>query len=212
MTIKIKICGLKEKSNIDACIENSADMIGFVFYPQSPRNINTNQARILNKQYSSLIEIVALVVNASHELIDDIITNVGIRTIQFHGNEDVDYLESLKKKFDIKIIKVITLSSNITSKTINMYDDIVDYYLFDTPPPDSSNRPGGNGLVFDWNLINKLNINKEWILSGGLTPYNIKEAIESTGANIVDVSSGVENETGKKDNDLITNFIYNAKN
>jgi len=211
MTIKIKVCGLRESSNVESCIENSADMIGLVFYPKSPRNIETNKAYILNKKYSSLIEIVALVVDASEELIDNIISRVGIKTIQFHGNESIDYLESLKIKYNIKIIKAVSLSSG-NLNIINNQTDIVDYYLFDSPPPISSNRPGGNGVPFDWGLINKLNLKKDWILSGGLTPSNIKEAISITGANIIDVSSGVESKVGKKDNDLITNFIYNARN
>lgn len=211
MTTKIKVCGLRESSNVESCIENSADMIGLVFYPKSPRNIETNKAYILNKKYSSLIEIVALVVNASDELIDNIISRVGIKTIQFHGNESIDYLESLKIKYNIKIIKAVSLSSD-NLNIINNQTDIVDYYLFDSPPPISSNRPGGNGVTFDWGLINKLNLKKDWILSGGLTPSNIKEAISITGANIIDVSSGVESKVGKKDNDLITNFIYNARN
>ena len=210
MTIKIKVCGLLESSNVESCIGNSADMIGLVFYPKSPRNIEINEAYILNKKYSSLIEIVALVVNANEELIDNIISRVGIKTIQFHGNENVDYLESLKIKYNIKIIKAVSLSSD-TLDNINDQSDAVDYYLFDSPPPISSNRPGGNGLTFDWGLINKLNLKKDWILSGGLTPSNIKEAISITGANFIDVSSGVESKIGKKDNDLITNFIYNAR-
>ena len=210
MTIKIKVCGLLESSNVESCIENSVDMIGLVFYPKSPRNIELNEAYILNKKYSSLIEIVALVVNANEELIDNIISRVGIKTIQFHGNENVDYLESLKIKYNIKIIKAVSLSSD-TLDNINDQSDAVDYYLFDSPPPISSNRPGGNGLTFDWGLINKLNLKKDWILSGGLTPSNIKEAISITGANFIDVSSGVESKIGKKDNDLITNFIYNAR-
>lgn len=210
MAIKIKVCGLQESSNVESCIDNSADMIGLVFYPKSPRNIEINEAYILNKKYSSLIEIVALVVNASEELIDNIISRVGIKTIQFHGNENIDYLESLKTKYNIKIIKAVSLSSD-TLDNIDNQSDAIDYYLFDSPPPIASNRPGGNGLTFDWGLINKLNLKKDWILSGGLTPSNIKEAISITGANFIDVSSGVESKIGKKDNDLITNFIYNAR-
>ena len=88
----------------------------------------------------------------------------------------------------------------------------MDYLLFDAPPPENSMRPGGNGNHFDWNLIKNLEMDSNWILSGGLSPENIGDAIKITGANFVDVSSGVENNVGIKDNDLITKFIYNARN
>tara|TARA_Y100000590_G_scaffold470732_1_gene668954 strand:+ start:17698 stop:18348 length:651 start_codon:yes stop_codon:yes gene_type:complete len=210
MTVKIKICGITKQENIECCIENSADMIGFVFYPDSPRNIKLKDAIAYYNQYSSLIEMVGLVVNPEDYLVDEIINEIGLNTIQFHGDEDINRLERLKRKSDIKIIKALPLKDLAVFDVISHYKGIVDYVLFDSPKPKKSIRPGGNGELFDWSLLSGYDSNIPYILSGGLNVNNVKKAIEETRANFVDVSSGVENELGKKDNDLIRKFIYNA--
>ena len=210
MTVKIKICGITNHENIEVCVENSVDMIGFVFYPDSPRNIKFQDALAHYNQYSNLIEIVGLVVNPEDYVIDQIINEIGLSTIQFHGDEDIKSLERLKKRSDIKIVKALALNDQGVFDGIADYKGIVDYILFDSPKPRKSPRPGGNGEIFDWTLLEGYDGIIPYILSGGLTPNNVKKAIEETGTNFVDVSSGVENELGKKDNDLIRKFIYNV--
>ena len=115
-------------------------------------------------------------------------------------------------KYDIQIIKAININEGADKAQLIELQNNMDYLLFDAPPPEDTMRPGGNGNRFDWNLIKNFKMDSNWILSGGLSPENIGDAIKITGANFVDVSSGVENDVGIKDNDLITKFIYNARN
>ena len=212
MTIKIKICGLRERENIECCIKNKVNMIGFVFHHDSPRNISIKNASNLVKLFKNQIEIVGLVVDPSDDLLDQIIDKVGIRKIQFHGDETPERIFNLKERYDISSIKAIPVSNNISVSDIDEFHKVSDYILFDAPPMSSTNRPGGNGVPFDWDLVMKLNIVKPWILSGGLNIDNVTEAISITKANFVDVSSGVEDSLGVKNNDLITKFVYNARN
>ena len=212
MTIKIKICGLRERENIECCIKNKVNMIGFVFHHDSPRNISIKNASNLVKLFKNQIEIVGLVVDPSDDLLDQIIDKVGIRKIQFHGDETPERIFNLKERYNISSIKAIPVSNNISAFDIDEFHKVSDYILFDAPPMSSTNRPGGNGVPFDWDLVMKLNIVKPWILSGGLNIDNVTEAISITKANFVDVSSGVEDSLGVKNNDLITKFVYNARN
>ena len=212
MPIKIKICGVCKENTIEFCIDNSIDMIGFVFYQNSPRNISISKAKNLFQEFGNQINIVGLVVDPKESLVKALIDEIGINIIQFHGNENLDELLTLKAKYDIQIIKAMNINVNIDKTELIEYQNNMDYLLIDAPQPEESNRPGGNGNLFDWSLTKKLNLDNNWILSGGLSPENVGDAIKITGADFVDVSSGVENEVGVKDNDLITKFIYNARN
>jgi phosphoribosylanthranilate isomerase len=212
MQVKIKICGISEEDNIRCCIDNSTDMIGFVFYQNSPRNISIAKAKNLYREFGCQINIVGLVVDPEESLIDTLVNEIGINIIQFHGNEDIDKLLTLKSKYNIQIIKAININKSTDKARLDRLQNNMDYLLFDAPPPEDATRPGGNGNHFDWSLIKNSKMDPNWILSGGLSPENISDAIKITGANFVDVSSGVENDVGMKDNDLITKFIYNARN
>ena len=212
MPIKIKICGVCKENTIEFCIDNSIDMIGFVFYQNSPRNISVSKAKNLFQEFGNQINIVGLVVDPKESLVKALIDEIGINIIQFHGNENLDELLTLKAKYDIQIIKAMNINVNTDKTELIEYQNNMDYLLIDAPQPEESTRPGGNGNLFDWSLTKKLNLDNNWILSGGLSPENVGDAIKITGADFVDVSSGVENEVGVKDNDLITKFIYNARN
>ena len=212
MRVKIKICGISEEDNIKCCIDNSVDMIGFVFYKNSPRNISTLKAKNLYREFGREVNIVGLVVDPDESLVETLVNEIGINILQFHGNENLGKLLTLKLKYNIQIIKAININKSTDKAKLIELQNNMDYLLFDAPPPENSVRPGGNGKHFDWNLIKNLEMNSNWILSGGLSPENIGDAIKITGANFVDVSSGVENAVGIKDNDLITKFIYNARN
>lgn len=212
MRVKIKICGVSEEDNIKCCIHNSVDMIGFVFYKNSPRNISTSKAKNLYREFGREVNIVGLVVDPDENLIETLVNEIGINILQFHGNENLGKLLALKSKYNIQIIKAININEVADQAQLIELQNNMDYLLFDAPQPEDSMRPGGNGNHFDWNLIKNFKMESNWILSGGLSPENIGDAIKITGANFVDVSSGVENDIGIKDNDLITKFIYNARN
>lgn len=212
MRVKIKICGVSEEDNIKCCIHNSVDMIGFVFYEKSPRNISILKAKNLYREFGREVNIVGLVVDPDESLIETLVNEIGINILQFHGNENLGKLLTFKSKYNIQIIKAININKLADKAQLIELQNNMDYLLFDAPPPKDSIRPGGNGNHFDWNLIKNFKMGSNWILSGGLSPENIGNAIKTTGANFVDVSSGVENDVGIKDNDLITKFIYNARN
>ncbi len=212
MRNKIKICGISEARNIECCIENSVDMIGFVFYQNSHRNIPILDAKNLYQEFGQEINIVGLVVDPHDDLVKTIVNDIGINIIQFHGNEGLDKLLMLKSKYDLQIIKAINIDENIDRNELIELQKNMDYLLFDAPQPQNSTRPGGNGHHFDWSLIGRLSLKDNWILSGGLSPANVADAIKFTGANFVDVSSGVEDDRGIKDNELIAKFTHSARN
>jgi len=211
MDIKIKICGLKEQYAIESSVDNGVNMLGFVFYEESPRNLDLNLAKKLFSIVPDNIISVALLVNPTNDYLKRITNDIGISTIQLHGQETPKRTEEIKDIYNFDIIKAFSIKNDKSIQNCDLYVKSVSKFLFDAEPPVNSRRPGGNGNVFDWEILKNYNSKVPWILSGGLTPDNIKNAIEMSGANFVDVSSGVENKTGIKDIDLINKFVKNAR-
>ena len=211
---EFKICGLTTKETIEVAGEAGAAMIGLVFFKQSPRNVSLETAKSLvhiAKQLKNVPKIVALVVNPKLSELDQIVSIVSPDIIQLHGNESNKLIIDIRSKFNLPIIKAIGVSAASDLKKIDSYSDVVDWYLFDAVPPKDAKLPGGNGLVFNWQLLNKLKTTKPFILSGGLNHENIAEAIKMTKPNVVDVSSGVESSRGVKDIMLIKKFAAAVK-
>lgn len=210
MNIKVKICGLKTKEEVQASIACGADYVGFVFFHKSPRNVTAKQAEKITKGIGSAVETVAVVVDASDGDIDDMLKAFKPDYIQCHGNETSKRIIEIKHKYGIKVIKAIAVrSSDDIAKAMN-YAKVSDMILFDAKVP-SSPLPGGNGISFDWTLLRGREFNIPWILSGGLNIQNVKDAIKISGAKMVDVSSSVESEPGVKDAGLVNEFIKMAK-
>jgi phosphoribosylanthranilate isomerase len=196
--IGIKICGLKEQYAIESSVENEVDMLGFVFYEDSPRNLDFSLAKKLFSFVPSNVTAIALLVNPTDDYLKKIINDVGINTIQLHGQETAERTAEIKGIYNFDIIKAFSVKN-------------LSKFLFDAEPPLNSLRPGGNGNIFDWKILKNYTSNVPWILSGGLNPDNIKDAIEESGTNFVDVSSGVESKSGIKDIGLINKFVKNAR-
>jgi phosphoribosylanthranilate isomerase len=189
MIIRTKICGLSTKQAVEAADAAGAPFLGFVFCDKSPRNISPKLAGEISAYVMSAK--VAVTVNASDELLEEIILNLQPDFIQLHGNETDEHAAAIKAKFGLPLIRACVANKYPNS---NLYE----YILIDSPE-------GGSGKQF--NYSNFIAPETDWFLSGGLTPNNVADAIAKTGAKMVDVSSGVESEKGVKDIGLIEDFL-----
>jgi len=201
-----KICGLKNKESLFCCEENNADFFGMIFYEKSPRNITFNEAEtliIISKE----MKIRPVGVFVDHEINDlkKIISSLNLKYIQLHGNEDQLYIDEIKKKFNVKIIKKISINNSEDLSEIEKYNNI-EYLLFDYKPGNNE-LPGGNSKSFDWNLLKGQKIKLPWFISGGINETNIKKIQNLLNPNGIDLSSGVEVSKGIKSNLKINNLF-----
>lgn len=197
---------------MEAALDAGADMVGLVFFPKSPRHVSLTQACRLADMARGRAEIVALTVNMDLDGLSRINELVAPDTFQFHGSESPEACAAVKVMQGTKIMKAVAVSEKADLEEAQYYAIVADRILFDAKPPEGSDRPGGNGVTFDWTLLKDLDLKKPYMLSGGLTAANVAEAIRLSGARAVDVSSAVERERGVKDNDLIRAFVAAAKN
>jgi phosphoribosylanthranilate isomerase len=211
MSTQVKICGLRTEAALEAALSGGADYVGLVFFPPSPRSIDPAAATALAAKARGRAKIVALLVNAEDVLIDAVMKAVGPDMLQLHGDESPDRAVAIRRRIDLPVIKAIKVATAADARLALNYRAMVDYILFDAQPPDGASRPGGHGATFDWGVLSGVKEHVPFILSGGLTPDNVAEAIRATRAPIVDVSSGVESSPGEKDPALIQRFLQAAK-
>ena len=202
---KIKICGIKDISTIDCCINNKVDFFGLIFYSRSPRNISLEQAQKLIK-YSEQknINSVSVFVNEKIENLNRLSDILKTQYIQLHGDETNTYIRDIKKN-KIKIIKKISIKSTNDLKNISKFPD-ADMFLFDYKPS-KKELPGGNAKTFDWQIIKNIEIEKPWFLSGGIDIDNINDIKKYVIPYGIDISSGVEDNLGVKNHDKISSLI-----
>jgi len=211
MPCQIKICGLSDEASIHVAIHAGANYIGLVHFAKSPRHVSLKQAAMLRKQLLPPIKSVLVVVNPDDALLENIIKNVKPDYIQLHGHETPARTAEIHTQYPTqKLIKAIPISTKEDLAQVKDYTPSIDMFLFDAMPPKNTNLPGGNGVAFDWKILQGFRCTKPWILSGGLTGDNVQHAIRQTGAKLVDVSSGVESTAGKKDPTKIKGFIARA--
>ncbi|MGD9866877.1 MAG: phosphoribosylanthranilate isomerase [Hyphomicrobiales bacterium] len=214
MTVKVKICGIRTPEALDAALDSGAQWFGLVFYPRSPRNVTLETARALVARARGRIPAVALLVDPGDAQIEDVVSTVAPQWLQLHGDETPERVAEIRKRFGLPVIKAIRVAGEAEAKQAIAYDGIADMVLFDALPPgdDAAALPGGNGVPFDWRALrNMTRAKRHFILSGGLTPGNVQAAIAATGAETVDVSSGVESAPGVKDPARIRAFIRAAQ-
>jgi phosphoribosylanthranilate isomerase len=195
----LKICGLSTAPSVEAAIEAGADMLGFVFFAPSPRNVSFDESRALDRVVKGRARKVALTVDADDALIDDVMRALAPDILQLHGRETTARAADLRRRTGAKIIKAFGVSAREDLAEADAYAGVVDYLLFDAKPPKDATRPGGNARAFDWTILDGFAPPKPWLLSGGLDASNVGEALRRTGAPGVDVSSGVESAPGVKD-------------
>tara|TARA_R110000868_G_scaffold57875_8_gene178545 strand:- start:93 stop:755 length:663 start_codon:yes stop_codon:yes gene_type:complete len=210
---RVKICGLTTEDTVRASVEAGADYLGFNFFPRSPRFATPARAAELARLVPPHVLKVSLTVDDDNATIDAIVAALKPDILQLHGAETPARLVELKARYGLTLMKVIPISGPEDLEKIALYHDSADLLLFDAKPPKSMKNalPGGNGLAFDWSLLAGQKPDTPWMLSGGLDPANVAEAIRVTGAEAVDVSSGVETAPGVKDRALIEKFIAAAK-
>tara|TARA_A100001015_G_C14962063_1_gene701365 strand:+ start:842 stop:1474 length:633 start_codon:yes stop_codon:yes gene_type:complete len=201
-----KICGLKNKESLLCCEENNADFFGMIFYEKSPRNISFTDAETLIRT-SKELKIRPVGVFTDHEINDlkHIISSLGLKYIQLHGNEDQLYIDEIKKQFNVKIIKKISINNSKDLSDIDKFKNI-EYLLFDYKPINNE-LPGGNSKSFDWNLLKGQQIRLPWFISGGINESNIKKIQDLLNPNGIDLSSGVEVSKGIKSITKINNLF-----
>ena len=211
MALAIKICGLSRPDTLEVALEAGADFVGFVFFPPSPRNLAIEAARPLGAQVRERAGKVALTVDANDDFIAAIVAALKPDMLQLHGKETPDRVVAVRTRFGLPVMKALPIASRADLAAIRPYSEVADRLLFDARPPADATRPGGLGNTFDWTLLKGVDARVPWMLSGGLDPGNVIEAIAVTGATGVDVSSGVERVPGEKDPGRIRAFIRAAR-
>jgi phosphoribosylanthranilate isomerase len=211
MDVRVKICGLKDPAHVAAAVAAGAQYLGFVFFAKSPRNLEIGTAATLALGVPDGIAKVALTVNASDAELDAITAVVPLDMLQLHGHESPERVAAVKARYGLPVMKAVGVAGPQDLAALDLYARVADQLLVDAKPPRGAALPGGNGLAFDWTLIARKYWPCPWMLAGGLTPENVADAVQLTGARQVDVSSGVETTPGVKDATLIRAFVTAAQ-
>ncbi|WP_375306466.1 phosphoribosylanthranilate isomerase [Bradyrhizobium sp. A11] len=211
MSLLVKICGLSTRETLQTALAAGADMVGFVFFPPSPRHLSLELGRELGRQVEGRALKVALTVDADDATLDNIMDALSPDIFQLHGKESVARLRDIKQKYGRPVMKALPVETAADLAVLPGYAAVSDRILFDARPPKDATRPGGLGAPFDWHLLQNLELALPYMVSGGLHAGNIAEAVRLTGAGGVDVSSGVESAPGVKDPEMIKAFIRAAR-
>ena len=211
MSLLVKICGLSTRETLQTALEAGADMVGFVFFPPSPRHLSLELGRELGRQAKGRALKVALTVDADDATLDNIMDALSPDIFQLHSKESVARLRDIKQKFGRPVMKAVPVETAADLAVLPGYATVADRILFDARPPKGATRPGGLGAPFDWHLLGNLELALPYMVSGGLHAGNVAEAVRVTRAGGVDVSSGIESAPGVKDPEMIKAFIRAAR-
>jgi phosphoribosylanthranilate isomerase len=211
MSITVKICGLNSAEAADAAVRAGADFGGLVFFAKSPRALATDAGASLAARMRGRVKLTALVVDADDDLLARIAAEVKPDYFQLHGRESVTRAAAIRAQFQIPLIKVFPVAEPADLVKAAAYEDVTEMFMFDTPPAQNATRPGGHGVAFDWRMLKGQKIGRPWFLAGGLNPGNVARAIAVSGAQMIDVSSGVESAPGVKSPQLIADFVTAAR-
>lgn len=204
---KLKICGVKNLETLNFLLKKRVDFIGFIFFEGSPRYINLDDAeKLINKINTKSTIAVGVFVDFPLLKIQKYIKRLKLKYIQLHGKENSNYIKTIKKNYNVKIIKAIGVKNK---KDLNLINEIrgVDYFLLDYKKNKKDNLPGGNSKKFNWNLLSNFNTTKKCFLAGGIKENNIMEAISLFNPYGIDISSGVEKKLGVKSLHKISNVV-----
>jgi len=208
--IQTKICGISDVASLDAAVRHGASHIGFVFFPRSPRNVAADAAAALAARAPAAVRTVALFVDPDPDMVASVLSQARIDVIQLHGSESPALASTLGARHGVEVWKAVPVRSAPDLERAADYRGAADRIVYDAKPPAGADLPGGNGLRFDWTLLSGRRHHLPWILSGGLAPENVAEAVSTTGARFLDVSSGVERSAGIKDVDKIAAFLQSV--
>jgi phosphoribosylanthranilate isomerase len=208
MAVRFKICGVNSEAAMRAAIEARADFVGLMFYPPSPRYLGVADAARLSAMVPNGIKRVGVFVDAPENVIEETLEDVGLDILQLHGSESPEAVAAIRARFGLPVLRAIRLATPDDLAAARAFEDVADMLLFDAkPPPEMTDAlPGGNAISFDWRMLAGYRGKRPWMLSGGLTAANLARAVAITGADMVDVSSGVESRPGVKEPALIAAF------
>jgi phosphoribosylanthranilate isomerase len=185
--------------------------VGFVFYPPSPRALTPDIAGNLARMLPTGVRSVGLFVDASDDQIAEVTARVPLDLLQLHGDETPHRVADIRGRFGVPVMKAIPVATAEDLVPLTDYEGVADWILFDAKPPKNVTAlPGGTGIAFDWQLLQRVKVTRPWMLAGGLTAANLAEAVALTGARMVDVSSGVEERPGVKSVARIREFLATA--
>ena len=211
MDLIVKICGLSTEETLEAALDAKAEMIGLVFFPPSPRSVAPSRAARLAGQVRGRAEIAALTVDMDSAEISEIVALVKPDWLQFHGRETPETVAAARSRFGRRVMKAIGVRDATDLVSAKSFASVADRLLLDAKPPEGSVVPGGHGKPFDWNILEGFEPGLPFMLSGGLHSGNVDEALRVTRAGGVDVSSGIETAPGRKDPELIRDFVAAAR-
>ena len=197
--LKIKICGITDLATANFCINKKVNYLGFVFYEPSPRNISIDHAKLILEDIGNKINKVAVTKDPSDDLLFSL-KPLSFEYLQVHGDVSIERLQAIKNIVNKKIIMSFNINDQSDLDNVSNYEDLSDFFLFDS-------KSSGSGIKFDWSLLNQINSEKEYFLSGGLNSENLKSAINNVNTHYFDISSGVEKTTGVKDTSKIADIM-----
>ena len=209
--VAVKICGLTSPQSVESAVSAGARYVGFVSFPRSPRHLSLDEIAALASAVPVGVAKVALTVDADDAALDALLAVAPIDVLQLHGHESPARVAQIKARYGLPVMKAVGVADAQDLVALDSYLPVADMILLDAKPPKGADLPGGNGLAFDWRLIEGRDWPKPWMLAGGLTPDTVAEAIRLTGAAQVDVSSGVESAPGVKDPARVAAFIRAAQ-
>jgi phosphoribosylanthranilate isomerase len=210
MRTRVKICGLTTPQALVATLDAGADACGLVFFPPSPRAIAPEAAAGLAERAPHLLK-VGLFVDADDALIDSAVTAARLGALQLQGSESPERVQALKGRFGLPVWKAVGVRTAADVADAARRFAAADLLLLDAKPPEGATLPGGNGLRFDWRILEGARPAMPWGLAGGLTPETVAEAIRRTRSPLVDVSSGVEDGAHVKSVAKIAAFVEAAR-
>ena len=207
MSAQAKICGLTTPETLDSALAGGAAFVGAVIFPRSPRHIEPLHAATLFERARGKARVVAVTVDADDALLTEIALILKPDLIQLHGRETPERAAQVRTLTGAGIIRALSVRTAADIEAAGAWGPVVDHLMFDAKPPEGSALPGGVGASFDWSLLAGRSFERPWFLAGGLDPDNVAGAIRTTGAPLVDVSSGVESASGVKDPARIAAFL-----
>jgi phosphoribosylanthranilate isomerase len=213
MTIETKICGLNSLEGIESAAKGGAELIGLNFYPPSPRAVTPEEAAQLAGRAPPGMTRVGVFVDPDDDQLAATLAKVALDLLQLHGGESPRRVAEIRARFERPVMKVVKLAKEEDLAAVPAYADLVDRLMFDAKPPKAAKNalPGGNAVAFDWRLLAGTRWPKPWLLAGGLDADNLAEAVRTSSAPGVDVSSGVEDAPGRKSPAKIAAFLAAAK-
>lgn len=203
----VKICGLSTPETVAAALDGGAGLLGFNFFPPSPRYLTPDEAARLAPPARGKAAIVAVTVDPDNDLVDRLIAALAPDLIQLHGKETPARAREIATRSGVGVIKALPVSASVDLDAARDWEPVVEHLMFDARPPEGSALPGGVGARFDWTILSGRRFERPYLLAGGLDPWNVGEAMRLSGAPLVDVSSGVERGPGIKDPGLISAFL-----